>query len=159
VLKVAEKRAMMAAMGDWAKGLLETKDQKAGEDFDIVPFPGSDGTFVYTSDTFPLPKGASNRQGALELLKTFASREGQVAFNRLKGSIPVRLDIDPLEFDAVTQATIREYSEARKVLALSGLLAGDLMPELGPELKASMRWESIEIIRNYVRANYATIKQ
>jgi ABC-type glycerol-3-phosphate transport system substrate-binding protein len=114
---------------------------------------------VFTSDTFALPKGARNRNGALALLETFVSAEGQVAFNRLKGSIPVRLDIAKSEFDMVTRATIKDFGQATKVLALSGLLAGDLMPALASELKASLQFGSTEIIRNYVRANYDIIKQ
>ena len=157
VLKVAEKRAMMAAMGDWAKGLLQAEGLEPGEEFDIVPFPGSEKTFVFTSDTLPLPKGATNREGALALLQTFASVEAQVAFNQLKGSIPVRKDVDMGRFDSVALNTLRDFQSADKVLALSGLLAGNAMPALASELKASMQYGSTEVIRNYVRANYDSI--
>lgn len=158
VLKVAEKRAMMAAMGDWAKGLLQAEGLTPGKEFDIVPFPGSEKTFVFTSDTFPLPKGATNREGALALLETFASVEAQVAFNKAKGSIPARsLDVDMGDFDSVTLNTLHDFENADKVLALSGLLAGNAMPKLAAELKASMQYGSTEVIRNYVRANYDSI--
>lgn len=159
VLKVAEKRAMMAAMGDWAKGLLESKGQKPGKHFDIVPFPGSEETFVFTSDTLALPKGALNRTGAVALLHTFASVEAQVAFNQLKGSIPARRvdELDMGDFDPVALATLSDFQEAEKVLALSGLLASDVMPDLARELKTSLRRGSIEIIRSYVAANYDSI--
>lgn len=159
VLKVAEKRAMMAPMGDWAKGLLQSQGQRPGEDFDIVPFPGSEGTFVFTSDTFPLPKGALNREGAVALLHTFASAEAQVLFNQLKGSIPARRvdELDMGDFDSVALATLNDFQQAKKVLALSGLLASDVMPALASELKASMQYGSIEVIRNYVKANYDSI--
>jgi len=159
VLKVAERRAMMAAMGDWAKGLLESHGQRPGIDFDIVPFPGSEEAFVFTSDTFPLPKGALNREGALALLHTFASAEAQVTFNQLKGSIPARrvegLDMD--DFDPVALATLRDFQKGTKVLALSGLLASNVMPALAAELTASMQYGSIEVVRNYVAANYDSI--
>ncbi|HEY6723538.1 MAG TPA: ABC transporter substrate-binding protein [Polyangiaceae bacterium] len=159
VLKVAEKRAMMAAMGDWAKGLLESHGQVPGVDFDIVPFPGSEEAFVFTSDTFPLPKGALNREGALALLHTFASAEAQVAFNQLKGSIPSRRidELDMGDFDPVALATLSDFRKGRKVLALSGLLASNVMPTLAAELTASMQYGSIEIVRNYVAANYDSI--
>ena len=159
VFKVAEKKAMMAAMGDWAKGYLESRNQRLGKDFDIVPFPGSEATFVFTSDTFPLPKGAPNRAGALALLETFASVEAQVAFNKLKGSIPARnaADLDMSQFDSTSLRTLQDYHQAEKVLALSGLLGTTVMPFLASELKASMHRGSTEIIRNYVRANYDLI--
>ena len=161
VLKVAEQRAMMAAMGDWAKGLLEAEpyNLEPGNHFDIVPFPGSEETFVFTSDTFPLPKGALNPEGALALLDTFASADAQVAFNRLKGSIPAR-KVDGLnmgDFDSMALGTLSDFNEADKALALSGLLASNDMPDLAAELKASMQYGSIEVIRNYVAANYDSI--
>lgn len=156
--KFAEKSAMMLAMGDWAKGFLQTEGLTPGKEFDIVPFPGSEGTFVFTSDTFPLPKGATNREGALALLHTFASVEAQVAFNQLKGSIPARNDVDMGRFDSVALNTLRDFQSADKVLALSGLLASNVMPSLAAELKVSMQYGSTEVIRNYVRANYDSIK-
>lgn len=159
VRKVLEKEAMMAPMGDWAKGFLQAEGLAPGKQFDVVPFPGTDGIFVFTSDTFPLPRGAPNRAGALELLKTFASLEGQIAFNRLKGSIPSRMDADPELFDAVTRRTMEDFHDSTKVLALSGLLASDEMASLPDELKASMQRGSVEIIANYVRANYKSIHE
>jgi len=155
--KLAEGSVMMVAMGDWAKGFLQTEGLTPGKDFDIVPFPGSEGTFVFTSDTFPMPKGATNREGALALLQTFASVDAQVAFNQLKGSIPAREDVDMGRFDSVALNTLRDFRSADKVLALSGLLAGNVMPSLAAELKVSMQYGSTEVIRNYVRANYDSI--
>jgi len=157
LLKLVEKSAMMVAMGDWSKGFLQEKELTPGKEFDIVPFPGSEDTFVFTSDTFPLPKGATNREGALALLHPFASVEAQVDFNQLKGSIPARKDVDMGRFDSVTLNTLRDFRSAEKVLALSGLLAGNVMPSLAAELKASMQLGSTEVIRNYVRANYDSI--
>jgi ABC-type glycerol-3-phosphate transport system substrate-binding protein len=159
VRKILDKEAMMAPMGDWAKGFLEAEGLVPGRHFDVVPFPGTAEIFVFTSDTFPLPRGAPNREGALELLKTFASLDGQIAFNRLKGSIPSRMDAAPDLFDVVARRTMSDFHEATKVLALSGLLANDEMADLAPELKASMRRGSVEIITNYIRANYKSIAE
>ena len=43
-------------MGDWANG--ELKQALEDGPVDAQPFPGSEGTFVFTSDTFPLPVAA-----------------------------------------------------------------------------------------------------
>lgn len=159
IAKLIEGEALMAPMGDWAKGLLDAEGLEAGIDYDSRPFPGTAGAFVFTSDTFPLPKGAPNRAGAIALLETFASRAGQTAFNRAKGSIPARTDVDRELFDDVAQRTMDDFASAdHKVQALSGLMRGDAMPELAGMLKASARAGVTQGVLNYVTANYDSIK-
>jgi glucose/mannose transport system substrate-binding protein len=77
--------------------------------------------YVFTADTFPLPKGAPRRQDALDFLGTLASLAGQNAFNPIKGSIPARTDIDPGAYDVLAQAMIEDFRRDRLELALSGL--------------------------------------
>lgn len=161
--------AAMAFMGDWAKGFLEEplpeQNQEAwvaNVDFGVVPFPGSVGTFVYTADTFPLPKGAPNPEAARALLVTFGSPDGQVAFNAVKGSIPARSDIDlaayPDEFDDMHRATAADFKDGRLVLALSGILPSGKLEDMAPELKASLQAGTTEIIQNYLINNYDSLK-
>jgi glucose/mannose transport system substrate-binding protein len=161
VQKIVTGDAAMAVMGDWAKGYLEDELHVADEDFGVVPFPGSNGTYVFTADTFPLPRGA-NDEATRALLATFASVEGQVAFNSLKGSIPARSDIDPADFpdafDAMDARTIGEFREGRRVLALSGLVASGLLDEMAPKLKESMRAKTTTIVQQYLSENYASLK-
>lgn len=135
--KLVRGEAVFAPMGDWAKGYLQVKGLVPGVDFGQVAFPGSDG-FVFTADCFPLPKGAPSRAQALKLLATFGSVEGQVAFNRIKGSIPARIDASASDFDEVAQHTMLDFDQARGegklVRALSGLTPPD-MPDNGPIVK------------------------
>ena len=152
-----EKSAMMAPMGDWAKGYLEAEGLDPDTDFGVVTFPGSGGTCVITADTFGLPIGAPNRAGAIALLETFASVEGQILFNRLKGSVTPRTDIAPTEFDDMTQSVLDDFATGTRVEALSGLLPGDVMSDLASELRASFEAGSIDIVRTYIRANYDSI--
>ena len=51
--EVAQGRADFSVMGDWANGELE--QALLDGTVDAEPFPGSAETFVFTSDTFPLP--------------------------------------------------------------------------------------------------------
>src|SRR5690606_25276478 len=62
------------------------------EEYNAVATPGSDGVFDWLSDSFTLPVGAEHRQAAEEWLRVCGSREGQDAFNPLKGSAPARTD-------------------------------------------------------------------
>jgi glucose/mannose transport system substrate-binding protein len=121
VAMVHDGRAAMTVMGDWAKGTLEQLGGVPGKTFGQIPFPGTAGVFVYTADTFPLPKGAPRRRDALDFLGTLASLEGQNAFNPIKGSIPARTDIDPAAYDVLARAMIEDFRRDTLELALSGL--------------------------------------
>ena len=121
VAMVQDGRAAMTVMGDWAKGTLKQLGGVPGETFGQIPFPGTAGVFVFTADTFPLPKGAPRRQDALDFLSTLASLEGQNAFNPIKGSIPARTDIDPAAYDVLARAMIKDFRHDTLELALSGL--------------------------------------
>ncbi|GAA4075073.1 ABC transporter substrate-binding protein [Nonomuraea soli] len=97
--QVADGQAAFNIMGDWAYGYFHNPPDgglgKASKtDFDWAPSPGTEGTYMWLSDSFTLPKGAKNRDGALAWLKVAASKEGQDAFNPKKGSIPARKDAD-----------------------------------------------------------------
>ncbi len=157
ISKLATGAALMAPMGDWAKGYLESKQGGglvAGVDFDVIPFPDSEKFFVFTGDVVALPRGATNRDGARSFLKTAASAEGQLAFNLLKGSIPARHDVDPKEFDEVQQRTIEDFNSVPSVPALSGTLSGAARDHLHLHLTESFRANTTDIIERYLRANY-----
>ena len=121
VAMVHDGRAAMTVMGDWAKGTLEQLGGVPGKTFGQVPFPGTAGVFVFTADTFPLPRGAPRRNDALDFLGTLASLEGQNAFNPIKGSIPARTDIDPAAYDVLARAMIKDFRRDTLELALSGM--------------------------------------
>jgi glucose/mannose transport system substrate-binding protein len=88
-LLVGNKAAMLVN-GDWQYGFFKAK--KYADQIGWVPTPGSKGIFDIAGDSFGLPKGAKNRENAINWLKVVGSLEGQEAFNPLKGSIPARLD-------------------------------------------------------------------
>ncbi|MEU8266601.1 extracellular solute-binding protein [Sphaerisporangium sp. NPDC049002] len=97
--QVADGAAAFNIMGDWAYGYFHNPPdgglgKTSKQDFDWAASPGTDGTFLWLSDSFTLPKGAPNKEGALAWLKVAASKEGQDAFNPKKGSIPARKDAD-----------------------------------------------------------------
>jgi len=89
-LMINGKVAMMI-MGDWTPGVLWSKKFN---DFGWTPAPGNKGVYDMLSDSFGLPKNAKNRDNTLNWLSVCGSKEGQEAFNLLKGSIPARTDAD-----------------------------------------------------------------
>ncbi|MFC4305293.1 ABC transporter substrate-binding protein [Cohnella boryungensis] len=124
---VAEGKAAMTNMGDWAKGYFTT-DLKlvANQDFGWIETPNTGDSFMVITDTFAIPKGAKDEQAAREFLKVLGSVEGQDVFNPLKGSIPARIDADKSKYDSYGQETIDDF----KVSKLAPSLAhGSAAPE------------------------------
>ena len=93
---VADTAPAMMIMGDWTHGVLMSK---GFTDYRWAPAPDTDGIFVVLSDSFGLPKGAPHRDNAINFLRICGSREGQDAFNPIKGSIPARTDPDTSKYD------------------------------------------------------------
>jgi glucose/mannose transport system substrate-binding protein len=150
------KRAVFTAMGDWAKGHLETAGYEAGEDFDWVPFPGSQNTFVFTADCFPMPKGAPHGEPVTDLLVTFGSIEAQLAFNRYKGSLPARVDIDPQDdLDRLTRRTWDDFrsDDVDVVVALSGVLDTDFAEALAVAVRETLLDEDPDPVLFALRNN------
>lgn len=106
---VIDGTAAMTVMGDWAHGYFMSKGLTPNVEYGYVPSPGTDGVFMALSDTFCLPKGAPNRENTIAWLKLCGSKEGQDAFNPLKGSIPARTDPDLSLYDVYLKSAIEDF--------------------------------------------------
>ncbi|ACE94710.1 sugar ABC transporter substrate-binding protein (plasmid) [Rhizobium phaseoli] len=98
---VGQGKAGMQFMGDWAKGELAARGYSVDKDFDCSLVPGTSIAYFMVIDAFAFP--LSNREGTPEAQQAFArmllDRSNQVAFSRVKGSLPVRTDVDPSGLD------------------------------------------------------------
>jgi glucose/mannose transport system substrate-binding protein len=98
IQKLMEGKCVFSSMGDWAYGEFVKAGLKDNEDFGWVSHPGSAGSFMIVADGFVMAKNAPNYDNNLLWLKAVGSKEGQEAFNPLKGSIPARTDVDRNKF-------------------------------------------------------------
>ncbi|QXJ20575.1 carbohydrate ABC transporter substrate-binding protein [Actinomadura graeca] len=119
---VVDGKAAFNIMGDWAYGYFTGSapnglGKKAGTDFAYAPSPGTDGTYMWLSDSFTLPKGAPHRGGALAWLKEASSKEGQDLFNPRKGSIPARKDADKTLYKGYLEYALNEWNRPGVKLA------------------------------------------
>jgi len=117
--QVMDGQAAFNVMGDWAVAAFEEAGKVAGTDFTYFPVPGTDGVFDFLADAFTLPVGAPHPDGAKAWLETVGSLEGQVAFNKAKGSIPARTDADPAEFSEYQQTAIESFGQDQIVSSLA----------------------------------------
>lgn len=125
---VADGDAAMTIMGDWAEGYFKSIGLTPDVEFGWVPSPGTAGTFIMLSDSFGLPKGAPNRDNAIAWLTVCGSKEGQDAFNPLKGSIPARTDGDRSLYDAYLQSAMDDFA------------SNEIAPSLAHGAAASEGW-------------------
>jgi glucose/mannose transport system substrate-binding protein len=116
---VIDGGAAFNVMGDWAVAAFEEQDKALGTDFTAAPVPGTGGTFDFLADSFTLPVGAPDPEGAKAWLETVGSLEGQVAFNKAKGSIPARTDADPADFSEYQQTAIESFANDTIVSSLA----------------------------------------
>jgi glucose/mannose transport system substrate-binding protein len=116
---VIDGNAAFNVMGDWAVAAFEEQGKALGTDFTATPVPGTDGVFDFLADSFTLPVGAPHPDGAKAWLETVGSLEGQVAFNKAKGSIPARTDANPADFSAYQQSAITSFGKDTIVSSLA----------------------------------------
>ncbi|WP_419914513.1 ABC transporter substrate-binding protein [Hoeflea sp.] len=113
--------AAFQLMGDWAKGEFLNAGKTPGEDFLCYRFPGTQQQVTFNSDQFAMfdQDGAVSDQQAA-LASAILSPGFQIAFNKVKGSVPARTDLDVAELDACGQQGYEEF----KAAAASGNLFG-----------------------------------
>jgi glucose/mannose transport system substrate-binding protein len=125
--RMLKGEAAFNVMGDWAAGYMATTlGLEPGKGFGWTASPSTGGVFMMLSDSFGLPKGAKHRDAALKWLKLIGSREGQDAFNPLKGSIAARLDSDPLKYNNYLQSAAKDWKSDKVV---GSLAHGAVAPE------------------------------
>lgn len=101
-------RAGFQVMGDWAKGEFTNAGQVAGRHYGCMAGFTPATPYLIQGDVFVFPRtDDSQAVRAQQLLaKVVSQPELQVAFSKLKGSIPVRPDADATELDLCAQKGI-----------------------------------------------------
>ena len=128
---VANGKAAMQIMGDWAKGEFLKAGKKPNVDFLCFQYPGTEGSFTFNTDQFAMFKVSANQQaGQLALASAIEDKTFQEKFNLVKGSIPARMDVSPDNFDDCGKKSIADLKVAVKNGTMLGSFAhGHAMPE------------------------------
>ena len=108
--------AGMMIMGDWARGELMAWGASPDRDFGCEAVPGTENMHLYSIDTLAMLVSARQRQAAQEkMAEVVTGIPAQMAFNRYKGAVPVRRDIDPSALDRCARDSWETFAAARSV--------------------------------------------
>lgn len=116
---VQDGAAAYNVMGDWAEAKFAQDGDKAGVDYTYFPTPGTAGVFDFLADSFTLPVGAPNPNGAKAWLTTIGSADGQSAFNKAKGSIPANTTAKTDDFSEYQKSAIKDFGQDKIVSSLA----------------------------------------
>ena len=120
---VINGEAAFQFMGDWAKGEFLNAGKVPDQDFLCFRFPGTQGEVTFNTDQFAVFKqGDALTPEQSALATAIMSPEFQLAFNKVKGSVPARTDLEVTDFDACGQKAYEEL----KAASASGNLFGSM---------------------------------
>ena len=145
-------------MGDWAKGEFVAAGQSAGKEYGCIMAGGAKSPYVVGGDVFVFPKSKTDNKAAqMKLAAMMYSKEGQVAFNNKKGSIPIRTDVDLTKVDICAQAGVNAMKENRLMESNDQLLSPDANGAF--EDAISKFWNSDQSVDDAVKALSASLKR
>jgi glucose/mannose transport system substrate-binding protein len=156
---LVDGKAAMTVMGDWAKGFFVSNGLQPDVDFGQAALPGAKGVFVFITDTFALPKGALNRQAALDFLTLVGSVKGETAFNPIKGSTPPRIDANLTSYDVLGKSTAEDFRTSRLVRGSPILVtSSDFNSQLSVALKQLAVDGNVDTVVNMLKNRYDLLK-
>ena len=112
IAKVIKGDAAFSVMGDWANGEFYVANKVYGTDYGTFAVPGTAGMYGLCIDCFQHPKGVKHPENSLKWLTVVGSKEGQDAFNPIKGSISARTDSDTTKYGPYQKAAIADFKAA-----------------------------------------------
>ncbi len=92
--KLATGQCAFLSMNDSVYGELVANKAVEGKDFGYVAYPGTSDAYIAIVDTFVVSAEAEDGVNAMKFLETIADPKTSLEFNKLKGSVPIRDDVD-----------------------------------------------------------------
>ncbi len=96
-------------MGDWANGDFKDAGMEYNKDYGSFPVPGTKNMYGLCIDTFQRLKNINHPKNLERWLQLVSSKEGQDAFNPIKGSISARIDTNASKYDSYQQSAILDF--------------------------------------------------
>ena len=156
---VIEGKAAFQFMGDWAKGEFVNAGKVNGKDFGCTLVAGATTPYIIGGDVFVFPKSDKPgvKEAQMKLAAMMYSKEGQVAFNNKKGSIPIRTDVDLTKVDSCAATGVKALKERRLLEAHEQFLAPDAVGAF--EDAVSKFWNSDQSVDDALKAMQVAVKR
>ncbi|MFC6823601.1 ABC transporter substrate-binding protein [Halopelagius fulvigenes] len=101
--------------GNWLAGQFRSNDSfNYQEQWGWIPFPGTEGVYCYHLDSIVAPMNNPSKEETIAWEKFVGTKKAQIAFNNLKGSVPLRTDIDPSELSDFIAMTYKDLTSSEK---------------------------------------------
>lgn len=117
--KLAAGGCAFESMNDSAFGELTADGAHEGQEFDGVPFPGTEGSFLAVVDVFVAATKAKDAKNALAFLSAIDDPATQLAFSKAKGSIPVVRDVGVSSLPAYQRASSKAFWASPVLLSVA----------------------------------------
>lgn len=116
--KLGSGECAFESFNDSAYGELVKNGAVEGTDFGFTPMPGTEGSYLAVVDTFVVAAGAQNGRNAVAFLKTVADKNETVTFNKLKGSVPLRNDVDTATLSPYQKQALASLTKDNLLLSI-----------------------------------------
>ena len=123
--KLATGDCAFLSMNDSVYGELVANKVTEGKDFGYVPYPGTAGAYLAIVDTFVVSAEAKDGVNALKFLETVADPKTSLEFNKVKGSVPIRNDVNVSSLPAYQRQASDSLWHDKILLSITH---GELMP-------------------------------
>ena len=123
--KLATGECAFLSMNDSVYGELVANGVAEGKDFGYVPYPGTAGAYLAIVDTFVVSADAKDGVNVIKFLENIADPKTSLEFNKVKGSVPVRNDVDVSSLPAYQRQASESLWHDKVLLSITH---GELMP-------------------------------
>ncbi len=123
--KLASGGCAFLSMNDSVYGELVANGVSEGKDFGYVPYPGTGGGYLAIVDTFVVSAATPNGLNAIKFLETIADPKTSLAFNKVKGSVPVQNTVDVASLPDYQRQASKSLWQDKVLLSMTH---GELMP-------------------------------
>jgi glucose/mannose transport system substrate-binding protein len=117
--KLATGQCAYLSMNDSVYGELVANKAVEGKDFGYVAYPGTSGAYLAIVDAFVVSADAEDGLNAMKFLETIADPKVSLEFNKLKGSVPIRDDVDVASLPAYQRQASQSLWKDKILLSIT----------------------------------------
>ena len=116
---MATGQCAFLSMNDSVYGELVANKAVEGKDFGYVPYPGTSGAYLAIVDTFVVSADATDGVNAMKFMETIADPKTSLEFNKVKGSVPIRDDVDVASLPAYQRQASKSLLKDKILLSMT----------------------------------------